>query len=190
MQIKDIIASNSFELALISGDLTTRGPLKMAKRILETLLEQLPILIVPGNMDPPELTDLLNQLNVNIHGKGVIIGGVGFAGAGADRDIGNLLSAAVRNVTNFTRTLVFVTHYPPYRTKADLTWDGAHIGSPEVRDAVEKYQPAAVFCGHVHEARSIEYLGKTVVCNPGPVNKGFYATVNISEKVEIELSRL
>lgn len=188
-KVKDLIASKKFDLVVISGDLTTRGPLKIAQKILESLLEQLPVLAVPGNMDPPELANVLRQLNVNLHGEGVIIDRVGFIGAGGEINLGGLLNEAINRIRQPVQMLVFVTHCPPYGTDTDLAWGGLHIGCSEVKEAVEKYQPTAILCGHVHESRGIGFLGKTLVCNPGPVYKGFYAEVNISERAEAELSQ-
>jgi Icc-related predicted phosphoesterase len=58
-------------------------------------------------------------------------------------------------------------------------------GSSSVRAAVEKYQPLADLCGHVHESRGMCKVGKTQVINPGSeysegVLRG--AVVNVSDR--------
>jgi Icc-related predicted phosphoesterase len=77
---------------------------------------------------------------------------------------------------------IFNFHCPPYNTKLDecpmLTKDlkpvfsgGSpvlqHVGSISVREAIEKVQPMLGLHGHVHEARAIEKIGRTICLNPG-----------------------
>jgi Icc-related predicted phosphoesterase len=41
------------------------------------------------------------------------------------------------------------------------------VGSTAVRDAIERYQPALSLHGHIHEARGVHWLGRTLALNPG-----------------------
>jgi Icc-related predicted phosphoesterase len=77
---------------------------------------------------------------------------------------------------------IFNFHPPPYDTKLDLapkltkdlkvvTIAGVpqyeHVGSKAVRKMHEKYQPIIGLHGHIHESSGFDYIGKTVVVNPG-----------------------
>ena len=43
----------------------------------------------------------------------------------------------------------------------------AAVGSTAVRDVIKEYQPPLALFGHIHEARGIARLGKTLCINPG-----------------------
>ncbi|MEM3981084.1 MAG: metallophosphoesterase, partial [Ignisphaera sp.] len=77
--------------------------------------------------------------------------------------------------------LVFITHTPPYGTKCDIAYSGNHIGSKGIRKFIELVKPVLVVCGHVHESRCIDRIGDTIIVNPGPLYKRFYAVVEIED---------
>lgn len=67
---------------------------------------------------------------------------------------------------------VLISHGPPRNTCADPGWGGRRLGSADLRHVMEEERPAAVLCGHIHEApkrsgRSIDRYGDTFVANPG-----------------------
>jgi Icc-related predicted phosphoesterase len=72
---------------------------------------------------------------------------------------------------------ILLTHYPPLAEEIDLV-DGEHVGSPELRDLIESYRPAYVFCGHAVGSQGIEAVGDSVVINPGTLTEGNYAILN------------
>jgi Icc-related predicted phosphoesterase len=57
---------------------------------------------------------------------------------------------------------------------------GIHVGSEAVAHLAPKF--AAVVCGHIHEARGISHMGKTVIVNPGPASIGNAAILEIDDK--------
>ncbi|MEO1289117.1 MAG: hypothetical protein AAFV93_15240, partial [Chloroflexota bacterium] len=65
---------------------------------------------------------------------------------------------------------ILVTHQPPYGTKADSTWTGKHVGSHAIREFIELEQPLICFTGHIHEAVSIDTIGKTKIINSGMIS--------------------
>lgn len=85
------------------------------------------------------------------------------------------------------RQHILLAHVPPHGLRLDLTYSGVHAGSHAVRAFVEERQPALVLCGHVHEARGIEKLGRTTVVNCGRGGMGEYALVEAAEEVRVEL---
>ena len=77
---------------------------------------------------------------------------------------------------------VLLTHTPPYGVRTDVLYTGEHIGSKALRKLVELRKPALVINGHIHEARGIDYLGRTMIVNPGPCYKGYYAVIRVEDK--------
>ena len=77
---------------------------------------------------------------------------------------------------------IFNIHNPPFETPLDLAPEldanlkpvikgGAismiHVGSPTVRDMIQKYQPLLGIHGHIHESRGFVKVGRTLCINPG-----------------------
>ncbi len=78
---------------------------------------------------------------------------------------------------------LFNFHCPPFDTQIDLapkldrelkpvlTPGGepemAHVGSTSVRKIIEEFQPLAGLHGHIHEAKGLSKIGKTMCFNPG-----------------------
>ena len=84
---------------------------------------------------------------------------------------------------------VVLAHVPPRGLKLDRTHFFQHAGSLALREFVEKTQPALVVCGHIHESRGVEQLGRTTVVNCGPGGSGYYAIANLINDVQVDLLR-
>ncbi len=66
--------------------------------------------------------------------------------------------------------LILICHAPPHGTTLDRMQGYAHGGSRSVRAFIDQHQPAAFFCGHIHEAWGRqEQLGRTRAWNAGPL---------------------
>ena len=82
---------------------------------------------------------------------------------------------------------ILVLHYPPrgvfdiIRDKKDNPMNGQSAGIGFFSEAIKKYKPLAVFCGHMHEYRGVKKLHSVPVINPGDAEKGKYAIVEIDE---------
>ncbi|HET8587348.1 MAG TPA: hypothetical protein VFM74_05685, partial [Candidatus Limnocylindria bacterium] len=92
---------------------------------------------------------------------------------------------AVRDLVEKIRNpagAIFNFHCPPFNTKIDqapslkenleIEFEAGQVimksvGSPAIRHAVEEVQPLLSLHGHIHEARGIQRLGRTVALNPG-----------------------
>jgi len=83
-----------------------------------------------------------------------------------------------------------LAHVPPHDCRLDCTGLGDHVGSRALRRFIDEHQPDLVVCGHVHEARGTERLGRTLVVNCGPATSGCYALLDLDERMDVELCRL
>ncbi len=187
------------DLIVLAGDVTTFGTVGEVAEILRTLSSSgVQVLYVPGNCDPPEL--LSNDVGLegvtNVHGRtvsigGLRIGGVGGGLAGGPRSWIDLTEEEMKAVIgSLGKVDLLVSHTPPHGSGADAL-GGRHVGSVTVREYCLREEPIAVLCGHIHEARSISRLGRTVVVNAGPARGGNAALLEISGKeAKAELIRL
>ncbi len=191
-----------FDLLLIAGDVTNFGNAEKAGKVLEPLLSLgVPVLAVHGNCDGRDVPGLLEELGIGIHGKRVELKGVGFVGIGGSNvtpfhTVWELSEDEIRGILlkNYRDGDVILSHAPPKDTKADRVHSGLHVGSSALREFIEENQPPLVVTGHIHEARSVDRVGETVIVNPGPLFRGYYAVIDFDErskKVEgVELKRL
>jgi hypothetical protein len=189
-----------FDLILIGGDLTTHGTPHQAEEAIGQLRRfGKPLLAVAGNMDPPAMDATLVELGISLNGKGVTVGSVGFFGVSgspltpmntpyeiSEEEIAGRAEAGWQGV-QAARWKVFVPHAPPRDTKLDRIFLGKHVGSSAVRTFVDRFQPDLLICGHIHEARGIDTLGRTRMVNCGPAGRGYYAVVEIGNEIAVEL---
>jgi Icc-related predicted phosphoesterase len=66
---------------------------------------------------------------------------------------------------------------------------GRHVGSKALRAFVDRTEPSLVVCGHIHERRGIERIGRTTLVNCGQASKGHYALVDVETEIGVELRR-
>jgi hypothetical protein len=191
-------------VVVVCGDITHFGSFKDAEKVLSPLTAlKLPVLYVPGNCDPPSLIEREIEDVQCIHGKCRTIGNLSFIGAGnipvdrvhpsplefSDEEIFAALTQGLKQCSS-QRSVIVVAHSPPMNTKLDIAHFGGHVGSPSLRYFIEQNWPSMVFCGHIHEARGIDYIGDTVVVNTGAARHGYCATANFNKKVEVQLDHL
>ncbi len=191
------------DVIVVSGDITHFGSVQDARELLLPLVKlQLPVFFVPGNCDPPSLTEI-NMKNARcIHGSCETYDNAIFAGVGScpitpfytpfevtEESIMVLLNQSTMQCRPRS-WLILVSHTPPKNTKLDAAFIGEHVGSSSVRKYIEDKQPDIVFCGHIHEARGIDHVGNTIVVNPGPARHSQCAVANIKEKIEVKLDYL
>src|SRR5438552_17632940 len=173
MGFLDKLSRFSFDVIVCPGDITDYAVPKGFSRtdIAKIVLEELktlkkPILLLPGNQDK-EIISFLEKEGVSLHGRGVIINGVGFYGYGgaktpfntplepSEQELKTGLSKAYEQVKN-SKSKVQVTHIPPARTKIDRIFSGAHVGSEAVRKFIEEKSPSVAISSHVTEAKGID----------------------------------
>ena len=190
------IRDEKFDALLIAGDITHFKGRRSAEKILNHFLElDRPIYAVMGNCDGRDVLDLLEELGISIHNKRIEIDGIGIVGFGGsnitpfstiwefhDDEIWESLNK------NYRDEDTLLMHVPPYKTKVDKTFTGLHVGSKALRKFIEEKQPPLVICGHIHEARGIDEIGKTLIVNPGPLFRGHYAVIDINEERKVSIT--
>lgn len=192
------------DLTVVCGDITNFGTLQEARKLMASLTSQShPTFFVPGNCDPPSLISGEVKDAQNIHGGCQKIENLAFIGVGGsplgplqtpfeigEREIYDVLNRGYQKCYfKSSAKLVLVSHAPPLNTKVDLAFIGQHVGSESVKNFMEKTKPLAVFCGHIHEGRGIDYMGETIIVNPGPARHRYYAQVDFNGEVEVRLDR-
>lgn len=194
----DKLALIDFDLIVCPGDLTDVSLPKGFTRtdVGKLIIEELdsfkkPLLVLPGNMDK-DILPLLEKEKISLHGNGKIIKDVGFYGFGgaktpfetslepSEDEIKAGLERGFEKIKN-AKIKVQVTHNPPARTKLDLLFSGAHVGSEAVRKFIEEKKPDVGISAHIHEAKGVDELGKTKLINSGRFPEGYCGLVSIEK---------
>jgi Icc-related predicted phosphoesterase len=176
---------------LISGDLTNCGDRRKAAGIINKIKEYNPrVLAQIGNMDLADVDRFFTEQGINTHARGVDLGhGVWLMGLGYSLPT-PFHTPSEENEEVFTQWLeqahascgryehlILMSHNPPIDTTTDIITSGMHVGSQAVRDFIEKVQPDVCITGHIHESRSMDRIGRTVIVNPGSFAAGGYVLV-------------
>lgn len=181
------------DLVLLGGDLTHFGSPEDAQTVVRLAQSKgARTLAVAGNCDSPAIDVRLAELGVSLFRRGVAVGPVGFIGLSSmppwvrtmyhfsEGELADALETGHRQVASSER-LVVLSHAPPHGARVDRLWHGRHVGSTALRTFVDRVQPELVVCGHIHEARGIDQLGRATVVNCGPACKGYYALVDLPD---------
>lgn len=192
------------DLIVCCGDLHNDSSAKLALPVAEALAGMgLPVLIVPGNMDPRQLSPgIWEQAGLkNIHQKSCRMGDHGFIGMGGmvlrnlkrlgdpDRyyhledEVYQSLARNYQHISDCSRKIV-VTHQPP-RGACDLLYNGLRSGSSGLCRFLEDYQPDLLLCGHIHEDRGEAVVGATKVVNVGEMRRGYGALIEVGDEIAV-----
>jgi Icc-related predicted phosphoesterase len=192
--------AGDFDLVVIVGDITHFGPDEKVDELMEIF--DRPVLAIPGNCDQRSILKALDGSKaINLHGKAEQIGNIRFIGLGGsnptpfntpfelpEEEIEKVLDEMVCSdeSTGECGTIVLLTHAPPHGTRDELPF--GHVGSKAIQKFVDRVD--LIVCGHIHEAKGLEQVGKTVVVNPGEASKGSCALIKLEESegrpIEIE----
>jgi len=196
------VADEKSDLIVICGDVTNFGSYSLAEDLLSILSKSdISIFFVPGNCDPPDLVKGVNIKKVTcLHGTCKTLNDINFVGVGGsnpspfltpfelnDDDLLKELERAYAEVEK-AKKLVLISHAPPLNTKLDVARFGGHVGSASIRRFIEAKKPVLALSGHIHEARGVDTFGPTTLVNPGPAARGFYATIVLGEKINVQLN--
>lgn len=189
---------------IIAGDLTNNGGVKQAERVIEKARKlNIPIYAQIGNMDRPEVNVWLESQGVNIHCKTeelapqIAIMGVGGStytpfstpSEFSEETYSVWLEGAARKALSWPHR-VLVSHNPPKNTNCDMINTSTHVGSTAVREFIEEFQPDVCICGHIHEGKGLDRLGRTLLVNPGTLADGGYAILRSNDGIlSVELAQ-
>lgn len=188
------------DVLVVGGDLTNAGSPDDAERAVESWRPLAPTLFaVAGNMDSPAIDARLVELGVSLNARGVVLDDVGFHGVSSaplspletphelpDEELGVHAEAGHGNVEG-SRIRIFCPHAPPHGTACDRLRSGVSVGSPSLRAFIEGAQPDLVLCGHIHEARGEDAIGRSRIVNPGPAFAGHCALVEVGSTLTVTL---
>lgn len=177
---------------LVTGDLTIMGGIEEAGKVMKKLqTRNIPVFAQIGNMDKPEVTGWLDEAHVNMHltcrelSTDTAVFGVGAStitpfntpSEYPEEKFAEWLESGWNEVRNYPHKIL-VSHNPPKDTKCDMIPGGVHVGSIAIREFILKNQPEICICGHIHESRGTDMLGRTAILNPGPLADGGYVLVS------------
>jgi uncharacterized protein len=178
------------DLIVVSGDLTNFGGADDAREVIEAVRRECAkVLALPGNLDQHEVIPYLENAGVALHGKGLVVDGVGIFGCGGSNispfntpteltedEIYDTLMRGYLEVRD-CRPLLMVCHTPPFETKCDRLVGGRAVGSTAARRFIEEIHPDVCISGHIHESAAVDQIGLTTVLNAGPFKGGGYIVV-------------
>ncbi|MBW6470018.1 MAG: metallophosphoesterase [Methanosarcinaceae archaeon] len=199
-QILKLKQTSDIDLILISGDITDFGPDEEAEKLLNMF--EKPIMAIPGNCDLRTILKVLdNSKATSLHNTSKRIDDITFIGLGGsnptpfntpfelqedeiESDLERLVKEAENNPNN--NTIVLLTHAPPYGTVDEIPI--GHVGSTAIEKFVGRVD--LIVCGHIHEARGVMKVGKTVIVNPGMVceSNGAIITITGENKGNIQIN--
>lgn len=202
------IDASGFDLIVCPGDFTdmfNQPPGFSQHNIADLILQKfvsfgVPLLCVPGNHDPYEIIDAFEEYDVNLHGKVKRVAGETFIGWGGaltpfhtafeptEEENRVALEELAKGVgDDFT----LVLHNPPRDTKLDRAATGEHVGSPTIREFIERRKPKLVISAHIHESGGEDRIGESVLFYPGPFYTGRYGVVTMGGgKIKCEIKRV
>ena len=77
--------------------------------------------------------------------------------------------------------LILVAHDPPLGSKAAQLPSGENVGNRSVLEFIQRVQPDICLTGHIHEAESEDFIGRTKILNPGMLCMGGYVLIRLQE---------
>jgi uncharacterized protein len=193
--LKDVLLRDAADadLIVLAGDLTHLGGRAEAEEVLAPLRASgIPLVAVAGNMDRDGARGCLDEKGINIHGRGIVHGGIGFMGLGGgtpspfgtpweitELEAAAILASGLPGIAQASYK-VLVSHAPPRDTKLDRSFAGLHVGSGAVREFLLAGAVDLCICGHIHESAGEDTLGRTHCVNIGPFKNGSYALIGIT----------
>lgn len=180
------------EFVVCLGDVTDFGTTDDVKRIISSIRSK--VFAIPGNCDPLDFPQAVSSVAVDMHGRAEDVGGYRLVGLGGsnitifktpfeleEEDIIDGLEG------NCEEGMILMTHAPSYGI-LDQIPSGLSVGSPAVKDIVDRWHPILALSGHIHEAVGVVEQNGTTFVNPGPAKDGNMAVIDIEAgKVSVKL---
>ncbi|MCD6227080.1 metallophosphoesterase [Candidatus Micrarchaeota archaeon] len=147
--------------------------------------KNIPLYYVPGNNDPLDVRDIMEEFNVENKKKTFKSWDVKGIGGSPITPFNTVYEKTEDEIKkqlekmNITYDTILLSHFPPYNI-FDATPRGDHAGSVALRESIENKQPFAVFCGHIHEQIGYTKIGLTHIFKVPSIKLGLYVEVNFS----------
>ncbi|MGL6298932.1 MAG: metallophosphoesterase family protein [Methanobacteriaceae archaeon] len=192
-----LVKDNNVDIIAISGDITDFGTSDEAENTLNNIAESgAELIAIPGNCDSKDICSAIDKSNAfNCHNNIYDNENLAICGFGGSNPTPfntpfefseDEIYSNIKELTiNFSKSVetskfkILLTHAPPINTNADKIGSGDHVGSSSVRKIIEEFQPDLAICGHIHEAKSSDKIGKTTIINPGMANSGDACLITI-----------
>ncbi|MCX6776454.1 MAG: metallophosphoesterase [Candidatus Micrarchaeota archaeon] len=195
--LKNLLDKERFDLVIIAGDITQRGPLSYAEGLLDVLRGE-KVLAIHGNMDTQQVIDLLERNGFFFHLSKVEVGEWNFVGFGGSSPtpFGTLIEYDERQIYDelsrfrMNSKTILVTHSPPYDSGVDKTSAGVIAGSKSIRRIIEEKKPFMDICGHIHEASGEVMIGNTKVVKVPPAMEGKAVEIELGNTVATRIIKL
>jgi len=194
-------AAPAIDLLLLGGDITNFGSRADAERVVRRIQDKgVPLLAVAGNCDSAEIERRLVELGVSLFRRGEIRNGIGFLGLSAmppwlrhmyqfpEEELAAHLVEGYAQVEKADRHVI-LAHPPPHNCKVDRTFLFRHVGSKALRAFIDGRQPDLVVCGHIHEGRGMDRIGRTLIVNCGSGAAGYHAIIELGEEIRVDMRR-
>jgi len=175
----DRLQKVEYDLLIICGDITDFGHYHEALSLLELIPG--PFFGIHGNCDHEDVITALEDIHCNLHGTVVAVEEETLAGFGGSTCFGGRTPCEYgedkiyKGLSSIPEWAILVTHVPPKDTKVDRAFNVRHVGSTAVRKIIEEKNPKYALCGHIHESRNSDWIGETLIINPGAFSRGYYA---------------
>lgn len=176
---------------LALGDITNFGTSADACSIIKSFGTK--TYAIPGNCDPLDLPEGIAGCCESVHGKAFNLAGLKFAAlGGSNPTIFNTpfelpeekIDAMLRPISS--KGMALMVHTPAYGHLDEIP-SSMNVGSTAIRKIVEDFEPVLVLSGHIHEARGLKHVGKTMFLNPGAAKDGYAAVLDLADGPKAEL---
>jgi len=169
------IKKESPDLLICAGDLSDFST-NLKKLILKFKINNIPLLIIPGNHETPEEIRKIckkTKFAIPLHRGSYEINDYIFFGYGTggfnrtDKEFEELIPKFKKSIKK-DKKIILITHAPPYKTKLDKLQHIGYQGSESIRKFIEIIHPIIHICGHLHENAGImDKIKTTIIINPG-----------------------
>jgi hypothetical protein len=195
--LRNLLSKERFDLVIIAGDITQKGPLSYAEDLLDALRGE-KVLAIHGNMDTTQVVDLLERKGLFFHLSKVEVGEWNFVGFGGSSPtpFGTPIEYEEWRIYDelsrirMNSKTILVTHSPPYDSGVDMTDKGMSAGSKSIRKIIEEKKPFMNICGHIHEGEGETFIGSTKIVKVPPAMNGKAVEVELESKVAAKTIQL
>jgi Icc-related predicted phosphoesterase len=193
-KIASLASSIDANAILIAGDIAINDLNLAGKILLKIANSNKPVFFVPGNMDSHSLIFFNSDKVKCVHGSCEELYAFSIVGVGGatsifstpfeltEREIELKLNEAFKAYKR--GSIILLSHAPPKNTKLDKVGVNLHVGSTAIRKFIENKKPVLTISGHIHEAKGLDKIGKSLIINPGPAFQGYYAIIEINSEIK------